>query len=90
MLLPSPSPKAALPLPPLPRNKVKTTLGQKVARTAPFPNPTTALPLPTSALSPARTGAGGGIQDRDQGQNKPWIRIRTSLQTSEQLELKEQ
>ncbi len=80
MLLPSPNPAAALPPPaPPPHNKVKTTLGQKVALSPPSPSPTAALPPPTSALPSAGTGAGGKIPDMDQGQNKPCVRRGTTL-----------
>jgi hypothetical protein len=60
MLLPSPNPAAALPPPaPPPHNKVKTTLGQKVARSPPYPSPTAALPPPHLCPPPCQDRGGG-------------------------------
>ncbi len=65
-----PTPQA-LSLPhPFPLNKVKITLGQKVARSLPSPYCTAALPHPTSALPPAGTGAGGGGNLRHRPRSK--------------------
>jgi hypothetical protein len=72
--IPQPCSNSPSPIPP-PHNKVKTTLGKKVARSPPAPNPTATLPPPTSALPPSGTGSGGEIRDTDQGQSIPRVRI---------------